>query len=91
VQRGAILKGEVGIGKKAKDLSFEDARKKFEDRATASKKAGTARVYKENLRRLGESFSGKRLSQISSFHIEATNSGASLRVRASLPIVSWRS
>ena len=42
VQRGAILKGELGIGKKAKDLSFDEARKKFEQWADATKKAGTA-------------------------------------------------
>jgi hypothetical protein len=71
VQRGAILKGELGIGKKVRDLSFDDARKKFEAWATASKKSGTAQAYKECLRRLAESFSGKRLSQISSFHVEA--------------------
>ena len=70
VQRGAILKGELGIGKKAKDLAFDEARKKFEAWATASKKAGTARAYGECLRRLAESFSGKRLSQISSFLVE---------------------
>jgi len=50
VQRGAILKGELGIGKKAKDLSFDEARKKFEAWATASKKPGTAKSYKECLR-----------------------------------------
>jgi hypothetical protein len=30
VKRGAILKGEAGIGRKRKDLSFDEARKKFE-------------------------------------------------------------
>jgi hypothetical protein len=30
VQRGAILKGKLGIGKKARDLTFDEARKKFE-------------------------------------------------------------
>jgi len=44
VKRAAILKGEAGIGKKQKDLTFDDARKKFEAWATASKKAGTARA-----------------------------------------------
>jgi integrase len=64
------LKGELGIGAKAKDLPFDEARKKFEAWATASKKAGTARAYGECLRRLADSFSGKRLSQISSFLVE---------------------
>src|SRR5215510_14735309 len=56
VQRGRILKGEAGIGRKQKDLSFDDARKKFEAWAAASKKAGTVKDYKECLRRLAESF-----------------------------------
>jgi hypothetical protein len=50
VKRGAILKGEVGIGHKRKDLSFDEARKKFEAWADASKKPGTAQAYKECLR-----------------------------------------
>ena len=43
VKRGGILKGEAGIRKRAKDLSFDDARKKLEAWADASKKSGTAR------------------------------------------------
>src|SRR5262245_65368230 len=70
VQRGQILKGEAGIGKKQKDLSFDDARKKFEAWTTASKKAGTARAYGECLRRLAESFNGTRLSALSPFLVE---------------------
>lgn len=70
VQRGAILKGELGIGKKAKDLPFDEARKKFEAWATASKKPGTTKSYKECLRRLAESFSGKRLGELSPFLVE---------------------
>ena len=71
VQRGAILKGEAGIGKKAKDVSFDEASKKFEAWATASKKSATARNYRDCLRALAKSFSGKRLSQLSSFAVEA--------------------
>lgn len=70
VHRGAILKGELGIGRKAKDLSFDDARTKFETWAAANKKAHTAHSYRECLRRLAESFSGKRLSQISTIAVE---------------------
>ena len=47
VKRGSILKGEVGIGRKKKDLSFDEARKRFEAWAMASKKPGTAQAYKE--------------------------------------------
>jgi len=70
VKRVAILKGENGIGKKKRDLSFDEARKRFEAWAVASKKPGTAQAYKECLRRLSESFSGKRLSEVSPFLIE---------------------
>lgn len=68
VKRGAILnKGEAGIGRKRKGLSFDEVRKKFEAWADASKKLGTARAYKECLRRLAESFSGSPLSALSPF------------------------
>src|SRR6185503_8635833 len=64
------LRGELGIGKKAKDLSFDEARKKFEAWADATKKAGTAQAYKECLRGLGESFTGTHLSALSPFLVE---------------------
>jgi integrase len=70
VKRGAILKGEAGIGRKRNDLSFDEARKKFEAWADASKKPGTARAYKNCLRRLAESFSGSPLSALSPFLVE---------------------
>lgn len=70
MQRGAILKGEAGIGRKAKDLSFDEARKKFEAWAEANKKPGTTKTYKECLRRLTESFGGMRLSTLSPFLVE---------------------
>ena len=85
VQRSAILRGEFGIGKKRKDLDFAAARKKFEDWAVASKKPGTAHSYKECLRRLGESFAGKRLGAISPIDVERhkqSRIGAGARVRA---------
>jgi len=70
VIRGQILKGDFGIGKKTKDLTFDEARKKFEAWAEHEKKHHTVRSYKECLRRLAESFSGRRLSQISSFAVQ---------------------
>src|SRR5262245_19695082 len=93
VKRATILKGELGIGKKAKDLPFDEARKKFEAWAAASKKAGTARAYAECLRRLAESFSGKHLSQISSFHVEAHKQirvKANARVRANRELATLK-
>jgi integrase len=75
VQRGAILKGELGIGKKAKDLSFDEARKKFEAWAEASKKPGTFRHYQCCLRQLAKSFSGTTLGKLSTFAIEKHKQG----------------
>jgi len=93
VKRGGILKGEVGIGRKKKDLPFDEARKKFEAWATASKKPGTAQAYKECLRRLGESFSGTRLSAISPFLVEKHKQGriqAGARVRANRELAALK-
>ncbi len=70
VQRGAILRGEAGIGKKPKDLNFDEARKKFEAWAEANKRPRTVTSYKECLRRLAETFAGKRLSEFSPFVVE---------------------
>src|SRR5262245_58639336 len=70
VLRAAILKGELGIGAKTKDLSFDEARRKFEQWAEASKKPGTVKVYKECLRRLAESFGGTPFSKLSAFTVE---------------------
>ncbi len=83
--RVEILGGNYGYGTKAKDVSFEDARTQFETWAAANKKPRTAHSYLECLRRLAESFSGKRLSQLSSFHVEGHRQGrikAGARVRA---------
>jgi integrase len=92
VQRSAILKGELGIGKKAKDLPFDEARKKFEQWADATKKAGTAQAYKECLHRLVESFSGTRLSALSPFLVEKhkqvrIQAGARVRANRELAVL----
>src|SRR6185503_15845690 len=88
------LRGELGIGKKAKDLSFDEARKKFEAWADATKKAGTAQAYKECLRRLAESFSGKFLSTLSPFLVEKHKQQriqAGARVRANRELAVFKS
>lgn len=92
VQRGAILRGDLGIGKKRKDIDFASARKKFEDWATASKKPGTTHSYKECLRRLGESFTGKRLGSISPIDVERhkqvrIQAGAKVRANRELAVL----
>ena len=90
VKRGAILKGEAGIGRKNKDLPFEQSRQHFEKWAEANKKPRTVKSYKECLRRLAESFSGKRLSEIVPFAIERHKQAriqADARVRANRELV----
>ena len=91
MRRGAILKGELGIGRKAKDLPFDEARKKIEAWAMASKKPGTAQAYQKCLRRLAESFSGTRFSALSPFLVEKHKQA---RIQAGLACgrtASWRS
>lgn len=89
VQRASILRGEFDIGKKKKDLSFNEARAKFEEWVQAHKRPRTIRYYLECLRRLGESFSGKALSEISPFLVEKhrmtrIKAGARIRVNREL-------
>ena len=83
--RVEILSGNLGYGKKAKDLTFDEARGRFEKWATDNTKPRTARSYKECLRRLAESFSGKCLSDLSPFLVEKHKQAriqADARVRA---------
>lgn len=92
MKRAAILKGEHGIGKKKRDLSFDEARKRFESWALANKKPRTAQAYMECLRRLLESFAGKHLSQVSSFLVEKhkqqrIQAGARVRANRELAVL----
>ena len=70
VKRGAILRGEVGIGKKKKDVPFEKAKAAFLEWAITNKRPRTVRVYRQQVDQLAKSFTGKLLSKISSFDIE---------------------
>ena len=91
--RAEIHSGNVGYGKKAKDLSFADADAQFETWATANKKPTTAHSYQECLRRLAESFSGKRLSQISTLDVERHKQErikAGARVRANREVATLK-
>ncbi|MEO5956867.1 MAG: site-specific integrase [Nitrospiraceae bacterium] len=70
IKRAAILKGDAGIGKKRKDVSFEKAKEAFLDWTATNKRPRTLRVYRQQIERLARSFSTKTLSQISSFDLE---------------------
>jgi hypothetical protein len=67
VERARILRGEAGIGKKQKDITFAAAKALFLAWVDTNKRPNTARSYRECLLRLEESFAGKRLSEITPF------------------------
>ena len=71
LMRRQILKGDLGIGKKAKDLTFDEARKKFETWAAADKRSTTLRGYRQCLDRLMRTFGQKRLGDITPWTLEA--------------------
>jgi integrase len=72
VERAKILRGEAGISRKRRDISFEAARDLFVAWAKANRKARTVESYTECLTRLSESplMAGKRLSQIGEWTVE---------------------
>lgn len=72
VKRAAILKGEAGIGRKRRDLPFDQAKEAFVAWARTNLKPRTAVSYAECLTRLSESalFAGKRLGQITAWAVE---------------------
>jgi integrase len=70
VKRAGVLKGELGIGQKLKDILFEKVCEQFLEWADANKRPQTARNYRMCIQQLKTSFDGKRLSQIGSFAIE---------------------
>ncbi|MDA2928467.1 site-specific integrase [Acidobacteria bacterium AH-259-O06] len=72
VKRAAILKGEAGIGRKKKDIKFDDAAKLFLAAMEELIKIGklrpkTVKSYRENIVQLKKSFNGKMLSKIHPF------------------------
>ena len=71
VKRGAILKGEAGIGgPKRADLSFDKAAEEFLAWSKANKRPRTHRTYSQCIDRLKGAFPGRRLSEISAFDLE---------------------
>lgn len=74
IERGKILRGEAGIGKKHKSILFRDARKKFDEQWVSEKRPTTQRGYRQCLERLGQTFNDKPLTAITPFAIEAFKS-----------------
>lgn len=70
VKRAAILKGEEGIGKKRRDITFEKATALFLNWVEANNRPHTLRCYVSSIGNLKDTFGGKRLGQIHPFLIE---------------------
>jgi integrase len=71
VQRGAILKGEAGIGgPRRNDIPFDKAAEEFLAWVATNRRPKTATSYRECVTALTRSFAGKRLSEIHPFAIE---------------------
>src|SRR5688572_18336169 len=75
VKRGAILKGEAGIGRKRRDLTFDKAAEEFMKWVRAEKRPNTIRSYGGYLDALTASFAGRRLSELHPFLIEKHKRG----------------
>lgn len=70
IKRAAILKGEVGIGKRRNDILFDKATEEFLKWAEVNRRPKTFYSYRGCVKQLLKSFSGKRLSDIHPFLIE---------------------
>ena len=70
VKRGAILKGEAGIGRRKKDLPLKEAVDYFIEWAERNRKWRTVYDYKKCKRQVLAAFSDKRLSQIGTKDLE---------------------
>jgi integrase len=69
-KRAAVLKGEAGIGRKRRDIAFDDAKNIFLEWVKANRRAKTYRSYSQCLAQLEKSFKGKTLGQIHPFLVE---------------------
>jgi integrase len=70
IRRAAILRGEAGIGKKKKDLSFDKAAELFLAYTEANNRPKTLRSYTQCVGQLKKTFSGMNLGEIHPFLIE---------------------
>lgn len=66
MKHAAIVKSKAGIRCRRKDLSFDEAKQKFEAWIKAEKRASAVHGYAECLTQLAGAFSGKRSSKITS-------------------------
>ena len=93
VKRSEILKGGAGIKRKRKSLTFDEGAKLFIQWSETNRKPSSVHFHKETLRRLGETFSGKRLDEISRFSVERYKSARAKKapVRVNREIATLKS
>jgi len=89
VTRAQILKGELGIGRKRKDITFDKAAGLFLQWTEANRKPKTLKCYNEFVGQLLKFFGGKKLGVIHPFLIEKykrrrLNDGAKVAVNREL-------
>ena len=89
--RSEIVAGNYGFGKKVKTISFDEATDLFLAWAQANLKPQTFRSYKEAIRQLSLSFSGRMLNEITAFLVEAhrqrrIKAGARVRVNREVAV-----
>ncbi len=65
-----IVKGEAGIGRKPKDISFEQGKEIFLAWVEGNKRPKTYNSCKCHMNRLNEFFAGRQLSEVSPFLLE---------------------
>ena len=91
--RAAILKGEAGIQRKRKDITFDKAAELFLKWVKANRRPKTHRSYEENIHQLKKEFGGRKLSYISPFLLEKykikrRDEGAPVRANRELACLS---
>ena len=70
IERAKILRGEAGIGRKPRDITFDKAAADFLKASEANTRPNTIRGYRQHLDALAETFGQRKLSEISPFLIE---------------------
>src|SRR5437867_11272070 len=79
IERAKILRGEAGIGRKPRDITFDKATADFLKASEANTRPNTIRGYRQHLDALAETFGQRKLSEISPFLIEKHKGAARIR------------
>ncbi len=70
IKRADILRGKEGIGRRKKDIEFTAASKLFLESAESNLRPSTVKFYRDCFNRLGEHFTGMKLSKITKMTVE---------------------